>query len=393
MSRLSKEVDIALRTSQQGFQALVEANIVGVAIGDEDTIHDANDKFLDMVGYTHDDMVAGLVNWRAMAAPESVEQDQRAFEEMVAEGACAPFEKAYIRKDGTLIHTLVGAAITRRQPLEWISFVVDLSQRKQFEDQINELYKREHRIAESLQSALINQPQADTHANVEVETVYMPALDEADVGGDYFDVFPLGSGQLALVVGDVSGKGLEAARRTAEIKYSLRAYLMEHQRPAKALSLLNTFLCMVQQIDTELRQFFVALSVACLDTNTGMAYFAAGGSEPPFVVRTSGAVDEVPSHNLPLGIAGDAEYSEWAIEAGVGDVIIMATDGITEARRGKDFLGTEGLVSLARKAMGRSDLEEIGQAIIEGTIDFSSGVRHDDICLVLARRTAACLAS
>ncbi len=173
------------------------------------------------------------------------------------------------------------------------------------------VYEREHRIAEALQRSLLLLPPPEALAGLEVETVYQPAWDEAEVGGDYYDIFALENGRLALVVGDVSGKGLEAASRTAEIKFTLRAYLREYPH---------------------------------------------------------------------------AVYASAQLTQSVGDLLLVATDGLTEARRGHTFLGGDGLADLARRALGAGTLSQIGQAVLDGAQAFAGGRLHDDACLLLARR-------
>ena len=221
---------------------------------------------------------------------------------------------------------------------------------------------------------------------LDVETLYRPARDEAQVGGDYFDVFALDGGRLALVVGDVSGKGLEAASRTAEIKYTLRAYLREHSDAASALSRLNSFLCESQAMEAGDDEYFVVLTLAVLDPSTGAARLAVAGAEPPIVLHPGGAFDEVAVSGVPLGIAPKATYLAADLHLEPGDLLLVATDGVTEARRGNQFLGNDGMARLAAASLPRGSLADIGEGILEGAKAFASGRLHDDICLLLARR-------
>jgi len=384
MTTIANQIETALNTSLGSFRMLVEANIVGIATGDENTITDSNNKFLSIVGYTRDDLLHGCVNWRAMAAPDSAQADESAYQEMLESGSCKPFEKVYVRKDGTFATTLVGAALTTRDPIGWISFVLDLSERKQFENRIAALYEREHRISETLQATLITQT-PHRYPGVEVDTAYQPALDEAEVGGDYFDVFPLGDGKLALVVGDVSGKGLEAATHTAEIKFALRAYLREHQKAGKSLTLLNSFLCKCMQLEPGTPTFFVVMGLVILDLRSGVMEVAVGGTEPVLIVRVDKQVEALPCQGMALGILVGEEYEALTLRLNPGDIIVMATDGITELRKDGVFLGSEGLAQLVCDAAKYEGLHNIRQAVLDGVYAYSSGKRHDDICLLLAR--------
>ncbi len=285
-------------------------------------------------------------------------------------------------------------------PIRFDGVTIDITERKQSEEEnerlrllaearaveLNDIYQKEHRIAEALQRSLLNKPRFLPAAPVEVETIYKPAWDEAEVGGDYYDVFALEGGKLALVVGDVSGKGLEAASRTAEIKYTLRAYLREYPYAAPALQRLNAFLCEAQMLEEAPWNYFVCITVIVLDTKTGAAQVASGGAEPPLLLRRSGRMEEICASGLPIGVAADAVYEASSVTLAPGDLLLLVTDGITEARQGPDFLGWEGMTRLAREARGAGSLQELGQAVFAGAERFAGGRLKDDACLLLARR-------
>ena len=262
----------------------------------------------------------------------------------------------------------------------------DITERRRQQEELAALYDREHRIAEALQRSLLNKPPASVLAALDIETLYRPAWDEALVGGDYFDVFALDGGRLALVVGDVSGKGLEAASRTAEIKYTLRAYLREHTDPASALSRLNAFLCEAQAMDDSAGEYFVVMTLAVLEVATGMVHLAVAGSEPPLVLRPDQAFQEIAVSGVPLGIAPKANYSGADFYLEPDALLLVATDGITEARRGRQFLGNDGMARLALESLPLGSLKEIAQAILDGATAFAGSRLHDDVCLLLARR-------
>jgi serine phosphatase RsbU (regulator of sigma subunit) len=312
--------------------------------------------------------------------------------------ADAQFLLRRLETDEILYVSYSGAPVLDDQgdPLLIVVTMRDITAIKQTEmrlaetlEELNKEYEKEHRIAEALQRSLVNKP--TRHGDgIEVETVYKPALEEAAVGGDYFDVFPLEGGKLAFVVGDVSGKGLEAASRTAEIKFTLRAYLREYGRAAASLTRLNIFLCeskvLEDQPSEDMQEYFVALTLAVTDTATGDVEIAVGGAEPPMIVRADGAVEEAKAHGMPLGISTKAEYEPFQAVLEPGDLLMIATDGLTEARQGRAFLGNEGLANLALEARHEKSLERLGQRIFEGADRFARGRLHDDVCLLLARR-------
>jgi len=206
------------------------------------------------------------------------------------------------------------------------------------------------------------------------------------VGGDFFDAFSLDGQKVALVVGDVSGKGLLAAERTAEVKYALRAFLHAYPAPEIALSHLNDFICETHRMDKDSGETFIILALAVMDTVTGETIFSSAGAEPTLILRLSGVAEQIHASAYPLGIEQNATYSSKSTTLEIGDIILMATDGITEARRGYAFMGIEGMAALAEKAGPATSLLEMTHAIYGGARDFADGGLHDDVCLLVARR-------
>jgi PAS domain S-box-containing protein len=133
-----KQAEEALQESEARFRALVDSNLIGIAVSDlKGTLLEANDAFLDLVGYTREDLAAGCVQWAAMTPPAYQEQHQQVQEELLKTGKVQPYEKEYQAKNGRRVPVLVGRTLFRRAcsaPLT-ISFVVDLTARKEVEQQ------------------------------------------------------------------------------------------------------------------------------------------------------------------------------------------------------------------------------------------------------------------
>jgi PAS domain S-box-containing protein len=125
---------IALKKSEARFSRLVESNIIGVILaGPNGTILEANDAFLEMMGYTREDLHNGAMNWVEMTPPEYYQQDEQVLQKLASLGSCAPFEKEYIRKDGSRVPILLGAAQLESDQRAWVCFVLDLTQSKNVE--------------------------------------------------------------------------------------------------------------------------------------------------------------------------------------------------------------------------------------------------------------------
>ncbi len=256
-------------------------------------------------------------------------------------------------------------------------------------DEAVKLLAREREVTAALQRSLLQMPPAGTFAGLDVASYIASATDGLDVGGDYLDAFPLAGKKVALVVGDVTGKGLESAARTAEAKYVLRAYLSESERPADALKRLNDYLWAASGRDAALRGMeatvsFICLALAVVDTASGKAWVASAGAEQPLIVRASGAAEAVPVAGLPLRVQPAVEYDERHLSLAAGDLLVMATDGVTEAR-GHKLLGYEGLTELAVQAHPHPSANQVARMIGDGARNFASGQLRDDIAVLVAR--------
>jgi PAS domain S-box-containing protein len=146
-----RRVEEALRESQSRFQKLYDSDLVGIGFPDASgAIHEANDAMLRIVGYTRDDLEAGLVRWDTMTPPEYRELDMLHIAEAAERGSCTPYEKEYIRKDGTRVPILCGFARLGGERLGAIGFVMDLSAQKAAERKVRERELQFRELAESL---------------------------------------------------------------------------------------------------------------------------------------------------------------------------------------------------------------------------------------------------
>ncbi len=149
-----KLAEQALKRNESRLYALERSNVIGIITANRESIVDANEFFLRMVGYSADDLARGDIRWPEMTPPEYDELDARGVEELIATGTCRPFEKEYIRKDGTRVPVLIGAAEIQSDPLLWVCFVLDLTAQKHLEVERSELLIREQAARQRLQDFL-----------------------------------------------------------------------------------------------------------------------------------------------------------------------------------------------------------------------------------------------
>ena len=275
----------------------------------------------------------------------------------------------------------------------YIGVQTDVSERVRTQEALATSYAREERIARMLQGTLLLAP-PDAFGDLYVKTQYQAALDEALIGGDFYDAFALPGGKIALVVGDVAGKGLPAAAQIAETKYALRVFLKETPSdPAGALERLNRYLILSR---SELGAFdpthFIAIGLVVVDRAACTASILAAGMESPCRVRPADrSVVGSPHFGTALGILQPGEYEAHVVPFGAGDYLLLATDGITEARRAGQqlFLETGGAASLLLEAavgttVSHETVRRLSERVLQGARQFAGGAFQDDACLIVA---------
>ena len=279
---------------------------------------------------------------------------------------------------GTL--TLVNADSGRHFDDDDLAFAEDLGRRAGRVLENARLYARERQLAETLQSSLLPRT-LPSIPELEISARYIPAGEGSEVGGDVYDAFAIGEDRgFAFVVGDVCGKGPEAAALTALARYTVRAKA-ERLAPSAILAGLN---------EAILRQhggtrFITMVYLWVRPHADGIDYVTANGGHPPAIVlRADGRVEEVKPEGTILGVFADAPYEQTKIEVNAGDVVVLYTDGVTEARSpAGEFFGTDRLLALVSELAGRPTREVA--AAIEGALDEFRGHRRftDDVALMV----------
>jgi PAS domain S-box-containing protein len=543
---------------------LREANVLGVLVANEEGIQEANDAFLDIVGYTRQDLEAGRITWQAITPPEWARLYHEAVEEMRRTGTCPPYDKEYLHHDGHRVPVVIGAAVLQRNPMRWTTFVVDLSARQRGEqdraellareqaarmaadaaqdqlallleasnlvaatgsqeelrDQLAKLivpaladscvvllptdqgmlraahvvhrdpakaaileelqaidipydgplqaalaqattqlvpdvsamlpgrarparevtdvlkraglhsavvmptligqrpagaallgrdegrqgftktdvavfeelarrlaagwanvetFAREHTVAETLQHALMPgaPPQID---GLDVAVRYLPATDGVHVGGDWYDVFPLGPDRVALVIGDVVGHSINSASIMGQIRSMLRAYTLDHPAPADVLAHTNAAVCQL------LPDVIATVFYGVLDLSTGDLSYANAGHPPALLDNGDGQAEYLDSApGTMLGASGGTRYPASHRHLAPGSRLLLYTDGLVEDRRRDIGEGFRALTRAMRQS--RTQTAERTCQLVQSAM-LGSGTRADDVC-ILAIRTGS----
>jgi PAS domain S-box-containing protein len=319
------------------------------------------------------------------------DRDRRKPEELlslVLEQGFIEEEGRRLTKDGAVIWTDMSVTAIRDagEPIAYLVVFRDITKRKQAESERNMLLAQQQRIAERLQRSLLLITPNRAIDTIDISTHYEAASLEAKIGGDFYDIYNLAESRVALVVGDVTGKGLEAAIHGAEVKFALRAFLHQNQDPAEAMQRLDDFLIDGQRLENNTLDAFVSLSLVIIDTHSGDVVAVNAGAEPALLVRSTGEVQELNGGGGLLGVDTRGPYGSVAVTLDRGDLIGIATDGITESRRGGVMFGIGGFARVLQDHVRDSSLEDIGAAVLRSAKDHAGGSLLDDACVLLVRR-------
>ncbi len=238
------------------------------------------------------------------------------------------------------------------------------------------LFSQRTRIAKVLQRSLLPAGFPDL-PGCELAGSYRSAGEGLDVGGDFYDVFQIDQDRYALAIGDVSGKGHEAAAITALTRHTLRATALLRSKPSSVLEAVNDVL-LDQKADS--RFCTVVYGVARPHESGLTIRLASGGHHPPMVARRNGEVDVVASEGVLLGMFDQIRFEDVSIELGPGDVLLLYTDGLTDVVIDGELLGDGWLRSELASVRDKS-VNEIIRTIDE-RIRVTGGVLVDDVAML-----------
>ncbi len=205
------------------------------------------------------------------------------------------------------------------------------------------------------------------------------------VGGDYFDFFPYEGSRVAMVLGDVSGKGMPASLLMMGLQARVQALAEEPKNLAHVMTRLNRLTsanCPANR--------FITVFFCILNGETGELTFCNAGHNPPLIVRANGDHEQLEGGGPVIGILPSIEYQEYKIGLEVGDTLIIYSDGVTEAANAEDDeFETERLAEAVRRNR-HLPATQIVEAIRKAVTDHAAGApQSDDITVIVARRVAA----
>ena len=241
--------------------------------------------------------------------------------------------------------------------------------------------EQDKRIAQALQMGMRNELQQVD--GITAEAVYSSATESALVGGDFYDLIRLPGQRACVIMGDVSGKGVEAASVSAAVKTALAAYAWEGLAPARMVRSLNEFLLGFSRLET-----FATLFVGIVDLAEGSIRYCSAGHPPALLVRAGAG--ETSILGVQSGVVGafhDIAYQDGVERLSAGDVLLLYTDGTTEARAANgDFFGEDGLrEAVMRESAGEKPFEGFVGRLLETLEAFTGHNLEDDVAMLALR--------
>jgi serine phosphatase RsbU (regulator of sigma subunit)/anti-sigma regulatory factor (Ser/Thr protein kinase) len=238
------------------------------------------------------------------------------------------------------------------------------------------VYEREHRIAETLQRSLLPERLPDL-PGLKVAARYLPAADEAEVGGDWYDVLSVPGGGVGLVMGDVAGKGLAAASMVGRLRSALRAYAMEGHAPARVLEQLNRLIW----TEAETSQMATLIYVV-VDAAEGEVRWVNAGHPPALLLDGDDRARYLEGgSSVPLGVLPFPDFEEVAVRMDPGGTVVLYTDGLVERPGEHIDQGLTRLADAVREAP--SDPEQLCDHVLRELVPH--GGTPDDVALLTLR--------
>ena len=281
--------------------------------------------------------------------------------------------------------TLVSSNPDRRYDDEDLLLAENLSYRCALAVDNARLYRDRSEIARTLQRSLLP-PHLPEIPGVELGAEYLPSGEANEVGGDFYDVINTVEDGWVCAIGDVRGKGAEAAAVTALIRYTIRAVTMQDDRPSEILTGLNE--AMLRQLPEDRFCTAACARLEPLDDGPGVGVdVSVAGHPSPLLVRADGSVEELSCLGRALGVFPDAELRDTHTRLAPGETLVFYTDGVTEARSPDGgFFGEDRLRRLLAARAGER-AEGVARALKNAVLEFQEGYPRDDLAVLVVRAT------
>ncbi|MGQ0845440.1 MAG: PP2C family protein-serine/threonine phosphatase [Sporichthyaceae bacterium] len=242
------------------------------------------------------------------------------------------------------------------------------------------VYDERTQLARTLRNALIP-PTLPSVPGLEVGARYRPAAEATEIGGDFYQVYRVPAGGWAFEIGDVCGKGVEAAVLTGQVRQSLRTAVLVESDPAQALALVNGAMI---EIDGTRFVTLIHGRLEAQDDGSVLVRVSNGGHPRPLVLRRDGTVEPVDTGGTIVGMLAQARFRTATLRLAPGETLLLYTDGVTEATVRGELLGEARLVAMLG-ACGGMPAQATTERLEQMVLEYLGGGAHDDIALLAIR--------
>lgn len=363
-----KKTERALAESESFFRGIYDSTQDAIVVIDNDGKYvSANPAVKEIFGLPQDQLVGRDIS-EFVSGEFSIAE---AWKQLGETGAFVA-EHKIIAADGTE-KTVETRATADMLPGQHLAVIHDVTDEAMLRDQL----KRQVTL---LQRALLP-PAPRSVEGYAVASAYIPAYAGEEIGGDFYDLFRTVNGKIGVMIGDVSGKGIEAAALAATTRSTVRAFAYETSSCGRALGNANALLASQQFGAYE----FVTAFLGLFDPETGDLCYCGAGHPPAMIHCPGGVVGLLNTGGAPLGVTDTGDFDEFCTRLDPGDKLIVYTDGVSEARRGSRLFGTEGIERVLEEHGGDSP-EELVTKILDAAREWAEGMLRDDTAIVIIQR-------
>lgn len=347
------------------------------------TIVKVNQTFITLTGYERADLM-GRAFVDLLTGGGRIYHETHYAPMLRMQGKVREIALDIVRADGRRLPALINSVLEHSDsgvPTVIRTAVFDATERRRYEHELLRAKQRAEEseahakvLARTLQQSLIP-PEPPRIPGLELTAAYRPAGRGDEIGGDFYDVLQIGPDDWIVVVGDVRGKGVDAAVVTGLARHTIRATAVSRPEPAQVLDALNDVLL---RYGTD--RFCTVAVVRLRRDERWTATISCGGHPLPLVARRDGDPSEVGRLGTLLGVFPEATFDQAEVTLLPGDALVLYTDGVTEARREGSWYGEPGLRRALASSHGRGG--SLAEHLMADVVDFQSAVPRDDIVIV-----------
>lgn len=368
------------------FQGLYDLAPCGfVATDRHGTILQVNQTLLGWLGRARDEVVGVKAFTDLLTVGGRIYYETHYRPSLELEGGVTEVAVDLLAADGSRLPVLLRSVVdgeSGRFPGVVRTAVFSALQRREYEQELvrereraRRSEARAHEVAQRLQQMLIP-PAPPTIDGLDVGAAYRPAGDGGMIGGDFYDVFEFESQDWLVAIGDVSGKGIDAAAVAGLARHTIRAAAVRSRQLDVVMQQVNRVLL----ADHSDRFCTIVLVRFTRTGDRWNAAVCAAGHPLPLLLRPGHNPVEVGKHGGMVGAFTNANFHHVPIPIEPGDTLLLYTDGVTEARAGGDFYGEKGLAGSVRRPWASAS--ELAASVVDDVVVYQAGLAADDIAVV-----------